>query len=63
VKFEPVLILDAVKGVIAALTAIGIVTISDATTQWIVGVVGAVLTLISTIATRNRVTPVAKTLP
>ncbi len=54
-KFEPVVILDLVKYLFASLTALGIVTFDDATQQWVIGIVGAVLTLMSTVLTRSTV--------
>lgn len=58
-KFEPVVILDLVKYVLVSLTALGVVTLDSATQQWLVGIVGAVLTLVTTVLTRGKVTPVA----
>lgn len=59
-RYEPVLILDAVKYLLATLTALGVVAVDGATASWLIAIVGAVLTLISTVATRSKVTPVAK---
>ncbi|MEX5712264.1 hypothetical protein AB1484_29280 [Parafrankia sp. FMc6] len=59
-KFEPVLILDAVKYVLLALAGTGVLVLDDATQQWVIGVAGAVLAVYTTWETRKRVTPVAK---
>ncbi len=59
-KYEPVIILDTLKYLLASLTALGVVTIDADASQWVVAVVGSVLTVITTVLTRNRVTPTAR---
>lgn len=59
-KFEPVLVLDAVKAVLVLLAATGVVFLDEVAQQAVVGAVGAALTLWATLATRARVTPVSR---
>jgi len=59
-KYEPVAILDFVKALLAVIGTAGVVTIDDALTQAILGVVSAVLFFWTTVSTRKRVTPTAK---
>lgn len=59
-RYEPVVILDLVKYVLVALTALGVVTIDGAAQDWIIAIIGGALTLVSTVATRSRVIPAAK---
>lgn len=56
---EPVLILDAIKALLALAVVLGWVTLSDVQVQVIISAAGAVLALVLTLVTRARVTPVS----
>lgn len=55
---EPAAYAEAVRLVIAALVALGWITLDDNTTNAIVTAVGAVLSIVLTVAVRQTVTPV-----
>lgn len=56
---EPVALAEAVRLLLAALVTAGWITIDSATTNWITTVVGLVASVVATVWTRRRVTPVA----
>lgn len=54
-KYEPVAILDFVKYLIGFLTIVGVWQFDTATSDWITGIAGTVLALITTFVTRRSV--------
>jgi multisubunit Na+/H+ antiporter MnhE subunit len=54
-KYEPVAILDFIKYLIGFLAIVGVWQFDSASTDWVVGIAGIVLALITSFVTRRSV--------